>query len=302
MRFTSHAIFRIEFYHSPALISTGFANLRRYNISMKTVYLDELFFLNLVIDYFLLLAAAKLCALPFRRLRFAGAAALGAFWCCVSLLPEAAFLRLPVMHILLGVLMTLAAFGAEKNIFRCFFAFLGVSALFGGAVYAAGLYRGISSAGLIMRLDLRVLALSFALCWAVVELVLRRSARNSARTLRQITLERRGKTVSFLALEDTGNDLYDGLTGCGALVAEADVVSPLFPELPPGCLRGSAADAVLNIPGARLLPYADVSGKTRLLLAFRPDGVIVDGEPRGDLIAAVAPGSLGGGGSYHGLI
>ena len=47
---------------------------------MKTVYLDELFVLNLVIDYFLLLAAAKLCALPFRRGRFALAAALGGLY------------------------------------------------------------------------------------------------------------------------------------------------------------------------------------------------------------------------------
>ena len=269
---------------------------------MKIIYLDELFLLNLVIDYFLLLATARICALPFRRGRFAAAAALGGLWSCLSLVPALAFLRLAILHPALALGMTLAAFGRERRILRCFFAFLCVSALFGGAVYAAALYRGISSRGPLLRLDMRVLALSFALCWAVVSLVFRRSAKNASRAVREVTLERRGRRVSFRALEDTGNDLYDPLTGCAALVAEADALAGLFPELPPGCLRGAPADAVLRLPGSRLLPYADVSGKTRLLLAFRPDRITVDGEAREDLIAAVAPGSLGGGGSYQAVI
>lgn len=269
---------------------------------MKTVYLDELFLLNLVIDYFLLLATARICALPFRRGRFAAAAALGGLWCALALVPRLSFLRLPLMHPVLALGMTLIAFGRERHIFRCFFSFLGVSALFGGAVYAAALYRGISSSRPLLRLDMRVLVLSFALCWAVVSLVFRRSAKNAARALREVTLERNGRRVSFRALEDTGNDLYDPLTGCAALVAEADALDSLFPEIPPGCLRGSPADAVVRLPGSRLLPYADVSGKTRLLLAFRPDRVTVDGEPRDDLIAAVTPASLGGGGSYQAVI
>ena len=47
---------------------------------MSTVYLDELFLLNLLVDYFLLLGTAKICALPYRRGRFLAGAALGALW------------------------------------------------------------------------------------------------------------------------------------------------------------------------------------------------------------------------------
>ncbi len=268
---------------------------------MKTVYLDELFILNLVIDYFLLLAAAKLCALPFRRGRFALAAALGGLWSAASLVPSMAFLGLPALHPVLALGMTLVAFGAEKHLGRCTLAFLGVSALFGGTAYAAGLYRGIASGAPFLRLDLRVLALSFALCWAAVSLVFRRSAKNAARTIHDVTLEKNGRRTAFRALADTGNGLYDPLTGCAALVVEADSLEPLFPEAA-ALLRGPPADAVGRIPGARLLPYADVSGKTRLLLAFRPDAVTVDGEARDDLLAAVAPGTLGGDGSYQAIL
>ena len=47
---------------------------------METIYLDELFLLDLVVDYFLLLGTAKVCALPYRRGRFLAGAALGAVW------------------------------------------------------------------------------------------------------------------------------------------------------------------------------------------------------------------------------
>lgn len=270
---------------------------------METVYLDELFVLNLVIDYFLLLATAKICALPFRRSRFAGAAALGALWSCLSLVPGLSFLGTALMHPVLAGLMTLAAFGREARLLRCCGAFLGVSALFGGAVYAAGLYRGgVPSGGALVRADMRVLAVSFALCWALVSLVFRRSARKAARTVREVTLTRGGRTVRLRALEDTGNDLHDPITGCAALVAEAETAARLFAPDAAEWLLAPPVDAVRHIPGARLLPYAGVGGDGHFLLAFRPDSVTVDGAERHDLIAAVTPASLGGDGSYQAVI
>lgn len=268
---------------------------------MRTLYLDELFALNLVIDYFLLLAAAKLCALPMRRGRFMLAAALGALWSALSLFPALSFLHTPVMHPVLAAAMTLLAFGPERRLWRCMLAFLGVSALFGGAVYAAGLYRGSwSRSGALVRLDMRVLAISFAVCWAVVSAIFSRSAGPPRGHICQVSVEYHGRTVCFRALEDTGNGLYDPMTGCTALVAEAAVLSPLFPAEEAKYLAADAIDAAVHIPGARLLPYAGVDGKRRLLMAFRPDSAAVDGERRTDLLIAAAR-DLGGDGSYQAI-
>ena len=114
---------------------------------MSTVYVDELFLLELLADYFLLLGTAKVCALPYRRGRFLLGAALGALWSCLSLLPGMAWASAPVMRLALAAAMTVAAFGGERHLGRCFASFLGVSALFGGAVYAVSLLRG-GAAGL----------------------------------------------------------------------------------------------------------------------------------------------------------
>lgn len=270
---------------------------------MKTVYLDELFLLDLIIDYFLLLGTAKLLALPYRRRRFLAGAALGAAWSCAALLPGLGWLKRPAMLPVLAAAMTLAAFGDQRRLWRCFAGFLGVSALFGGAVYAAALLRGGGiPGGPLLRLDMRVLALSFALCWAAVSLLFRASAKRAARRILDVTVERQGRAVRLRALEDTGNHLMDPVTGCAAFVAEAGALSGLFEPVDAPLLRGPPAEAVLRIPGTRLIPCQGVAGGRNLLLAFRPDRVTVDGEERRDLIAAVAAAPIGTDGAYDAVI
>ncbi len=270
---------------------------------MKTLYLDEQFLLELIIDYFLLLGTAKVCALPYRRLRFLAGAALGAGWSCASFLPELSWLAAPVMRPVLAMGMTLTAFGDQRRLFRCFGAFLGVSALFGGAVYAAGLLRLAQTGGTgpLLRLDMRVLVLAFAICWAAVSLLFRAGTKNAARRIRDVTVERAGRSVRLRALEDTGNSLVDPISGCAAFVAEAAALGELFPGPEAALLRGPPTEAVLRIPGMRLIPYTGVGGGG-LLLAFRPDRITVDGRERRDLIAAVASAPLGADGMYDAVI
>ena len=291
-----------KFYHIYAPISTGFASVVDYIFPMRTVYLDELFALNMCIDYFLLLGTAKVCARPYRRGRFALAAALGGLWCCLALLPAMAWLNSPWMKTALALGMTLAAFGPEKHLWRCFGAFLGISVMFGGAVYAAGLWRGTwQPGGALVRLDMRVLVLSFALCWLGLSLLFRRSAKKAERELHELRLCRNGRQVSLRALRDTGNELYDPLSGCSVLVADARALEPLFSPEQAKLLAGDPVEAVGAVEGLRLLPYRGLGAAGGLLACFRPEAVYLDGEARKDLLAAISPAPLSDDGSYQAL-
>jgi len=199
--------------------------------------------------------------------------------------------------------MTLAAFGNTKKLFRCFFAFMGVSALFGGTVYAASLWRGMGiSDGPLVHIDMRILVLSFAMCWALVSLLLRRSTEIARREYHTVTVEKNGHTATFQALRDTGNGLYDPISGCAAFVAEAQALKPLFPETPLSVLRGPPTEAVIAIPGTRLIPCSSIDGKRQLLLAFRPDRVLVDNCEQQDLFAAVSPAPIGTDGTHQAVL
>lgn len=259
---------------------------------MGIVYVDELFALNLVIDYFLLLATAQVCALPLRRGRFALSAVLGSGWCCVSLLPGFAWLDGGVMKGVLALGMCLAAFGREGKLWRCFGVFLGLSVLFGGAVWAAGLHRGVwQTDGRLVRLDMRVLVLAFAVCWAGVSIVFRRAAKKAERAACDVVIGHGGQSVHLRALHDTGNDLYDPLTGRHVLVAEADALAPLFSPAEAAALKAGAIDAMSALRGFHLIPYASLGG-SGLLPAFRPERITVDGEARNDLVVAATTTAL----------
>lgn len=270
---------------------------------MKTIYLDELFLLNLAIDYFLLLATARICALPYQRVRFALGAGAGSLWCCLGLIPACSFLNAPLLRPASAVMMTLIAFGKEQKLLRCLLTFLGVSALFGGAVYAAALWQGTAAGpGPLVHISMRVLVFSFALCWALVSLIFHRSAENVRREYATVVVEKDGHRTEFRALRDTGNRLYDPISGRSVFVAEADALHKLFPQTDVSVLRGPAADALSAIQGARLVPCASIDGRRRLLLAFKPDKVTVDGVVRDDLLAAVSPAPIGTDGAYSAVL
>lgn len=113
-----------------------------YNFVMDIIYIDRLFFLNLVLDYLIVLCSARLCGIRLRRARYAAAAGFGALYAALSLLPGLAFLKLWPVKLICGLLMALISFGGEDKLWRCCLTFFAVSALFGGAVWAISLQNG----------------------------------------------------------------------------------------------------------------------------------------------------------------
>ena len=74
---------------------------------MTVVYIDALFLLNLIVNYLLLLAAAKLAGEPLRRLRLAAGAALGGLYAAAIFFPGMGFLTHPLCKLGAAVLMLL---------------------------------------------------------------------------------------------------------------------------------------------------------------------------------------------------
>ena len=149
---------------------------------MDVIYLDSLFGLNLLIDYCLVLVSARVCGVVLHRWRYALAALIGALYAALMVLPGFGWLANGMMKLALGAAMALIAFGGETHLVRCTVVFFAVSAAFGGAVYAASMLAGVSpGSGALVTVSGRVLALSFAACYAAVSLVFRRRARAADR-------------------------------------------------------------------------------------------------------------------------
>lgn len=266
---------------------------------METIYIDRLFILNLIIDYLILLVTAKICGLYLRRPRYLMSAVFGASYAALSVLPFLVFLTLLPMKLGAGIIMSLIAFGNETRFFRTAVSFFGVSALFGGAVWAISLQSGtslINSA--YMPVSLPVLALSFGISYALLSVIFRRRIKNAERKICDVFLTLGDSSLTLRALCDSGNTLYDPVTGSSVMIVCADKLAPLFPGNEQALKLPAAdmiSDAKLNCR-MRLIPYRAVGVASSLLPAFRPDGVTVDGNPRDDILVAVSPTDVGGDG------
>ena len=69
---------------------------------MDVIYLDSLFGLNLLIDYCLVLASARVCGVVLRRWRYALAALIGALYAALMVLPGFGWLANGMMKLALG--------------------------------------------------------------------------------------------------------------------------------------------------------------------------------------------------------
>ena len=260
---------------------------------MPIIYVDRYFLLNLLIDYLLCLLSARVCGLVLRRWRYALAAMIGAAYAVLVLLPDFRFLRRTAGKCAAAALMAAVAYGGEARALRCGAVFLCVSAAFGGALWA------LSLAGGYPVFDARVLLLSFALCYAGLELLFRGRAKLPDRPRAEICLALGGRESRFMALIDTGNSLSDPATGASVMLACPHALAPLFPGLDLGADPVTLA-ALPSLAGRfRLIPYSAVGGRG-LLPVFRPERLTVGGEERRDLLVAVSPAAQGDG--FEGLI
>ena len=267
---------------------------------MTVIYIDTLFLLNTLVDYLLLLASAKVAGEPLRRGRFALGAVLGGLYACAIFLPGMGFLSRPLCRVAAAVLMVLCAFWGTRRLLRQTLVFASLAFAFGGGVMAVSLlgHRGLSLEGGVVYsgMDLKIVLLSAAGCYAVLTLLFKKWARHTqtAGELLPVTLRLGARSVSFLALLDTGNTLSDPISGRPVLVAQRDCVAPL---LPAGLLPDERGRSRF-----RLLPDRAVGVAGGLLLALRVDEAQVGGRSRGASLVALSPSPVSDGGAYTALV
>lgn len=283
---------------------------------MTVIYIDTLFLLNALVDYLLLLAAARLAGETLRRWRFALGAALGGLYAVAIFLPGFQFLSALPWRLASAGLMMLVSYGGSGRLLRQGLLFVALTCAFGGGVVAIGLMGGsglaLGGGVFYSSLDLKMVLLSAAVCYGALTLVFRRIGRHSAASgeLVEARLTLMGRSVRLTALVDTGNTLTDPVSGRPAMVAEGESVRDLFPKD-----RQPAFRDLLDPAGGltrlgtgewrsrfRLLPYRAVGVERGLLLAVRADSLELDGQGRGPVLVALSPTAVSDGGGYRALI
>lgn len=275
---------------------------------MTVVYLDSFLLLNFVVNYLLLAASGKLSGEALFRGRYALAAAFGTAYAAATLLPQVPFLSHPVWKAGAAVWMLLIAFGKSRRLLRNSALFLTLSCAFGGGM----LLLETVGKGAPASVSMRSILISAALCYGFLSLLLggEFAHTRTAGEVEELTLSRKGKSVTLLALRDSGNTLHDPLTGHPVMVVEGEKLRSLLPEFPdlnraalenPVETLRKLGEKESELP-LRLLPYRAVGVDCGMLLAIRLDKAESQRGAYRNCLTALSPTPLSDGGGYSALI
>lgn len=277
------------------------------------VYLDSVFIINTLVNYFLLRLTARLmsCAAP--RFRCALGAAVGGAYAVSVFLMGNGWQEEWIIKLALGVLLCLIAFGRETQFFKLTVLFLALSCALAGCVLAMNLLGAgsvIKEGVYYFDADWRVFLAAAGLIYALLRLLFAKSISHGARgEIAEAKLFHKGRSVSFRVLCDTGNTLRDPITGRQVLLADKTAVGKLLTEEERFLLGREALSPVELLEklsrggrhGFFLLPYRAVGVEKGMLLALRCERAEIGGKRYTGLPVGIMPAKIHGEGNYEGL-
>lgn len=282
---------------------------------MRVVYVDTLFFLNLSVDYLLLLLTARLTGEYRSRSRLALGAVVGAILAVALYFPPIPTL---IGLLLRGVVCTvtvLAAFGkrAVGRFVHLCGTFLFLTLVLAGAVFAvtAGKADGFVRNGILYAdISATVMLISFMVMYLLSGVVLGKGKAQSGRAWQDVRLCAAAGEVRFRALCDSGNLLRDPISGRRVLLVQSTVAADLF--------DGPGKTLLQNLPDGQpeallpqlrrccktpfwLLPVHTVNRES-MILVFRPEQICINGKCTEEYLVGLSPNDLGIGEDCQGLI
>ncbi len=260
-----------------------------------TVYLDILISVDLVIDCFMLIAAARLSGRRCSRPRLCLGSAAGALSSLIILAPPLPFILSALYTVLVAAAMTLITFGkgTVRSFVRTALCLLLVTLCYGGIMNTLWLYaapHGLTLNNGAVYLDIQPMTLIMAavVFYLLSLLFARLRQRTGLKRDCRITVVMSGVSVTLDAILDTGDLLTEPFSGLPVVVAERAALRSAIPEgfdtmynvqctmyNDSHCSLPDRYDTADVLPkGFRVIPYSALGGEG-LLMGFKPESLCV---------------------------
>ncbi|MBR5442446.1 MAG: sigma-E processing peptidase SpoIIGA [Clostridia bacterium] len=251
---------------------------------MVTVYADVLVSVNILITYIFLVCVRVIFGAPTNKFMVALASFIGGVSSVVIFFEEGSILFSILYKVLVCAVITSVAFlpGSVGRFIRLFGVFLGISLLFGGAVYLVTITLKphnvlVNNGAIYFDMSVTYLIGVVFSVYGVFTLFewfyLKRSAVSDTC---EVTIHFRKCQVTVAGFVDTGNNMRDGLSGNPVFVVGQREVSPLFSYDEIVFLKGECTEQPPESlkPYYRVLPCTTATGQG-LLPAFVPHSVVL---------------------------
>ncbi len=253
---------------------------------MRTIYIDILLSVNLIINFLLLSAAAFYLheSVSVRRLLLG--AAVGAVGALSILLPVLPFFVNVPLKAAIGAATIFSAFGrrGRRRLLKLFAVFLTATFFFGGIT--AAMWFLFSPKSLVVKnsiVYLDISPISLILCTVVCYGAFRLFHTISGRykndfSVCMLTLKKGGCAVRVPAKIDTGNSLCEPFSQCPVIVIGRETAAAVTPIELAEYETVTTLRYRTEVSGVRFVPFSSVGGRG-ILPCFKADEVYINDEP-----------------------
>ncbi len=232
-----------------------------------TVYVDVLIILNILVNYFLLLAVRKITRSNVSRWRIAAGSLVGGASALLIFL-EGLGALMTVLKILTAFIMAAVTFGIKdfKIALKRLFWLFALSFVFGGLTLGAYIFFDtdifLYTNGIVyFDIDITFLVVCSVFSYIVISVIAKFTDKKAPKSQEYYTtVQYKGKAFSSTALMDNGNMLREPFSNLPVVMVE------------------KAAFKGFNVPQEKILliPVSTVNGET-LIKAFKPDFIEYNG-------------------------
>lgn len=290
------------------------------------IYLDILFILNFIMDYFIFWTVSKITyqKVSWKRLVLASLVA-AALYCLVVVTP---FLRNVhiIIYLLILPLLPLKIIFNPKNLKQWLetFVIANITALvIGGMTY--GVFYWIQQQNMIAfykstyeNFSIKVLIISTISSYLLIQgyRYYMQKRNTGIQKLYLINILHNGQKAAIYTMLDTGNKVYDPITKDPVIIIEYKKLKQLLPEGVKNFYEQNKQDVFQLVEEAshydfgariRLIPYSSLGNPNGMLLGFKADAVFIEEKgsnngPIENVIIAIYAHNLSTEDTYHGLL
>lgn len=273
---------------------------------MITVYIDVLFMVNFMINVLIIEGTGIIMCVDTKWYKSLISAMVGALYAVLVFFPGLSFIQSMAMKIILSAVLVWLAFGfkSRMHFLKMWGSFYLASFIFGGSIIAimsttsiGGKLGAVYSNGEIyFNLPWRWVMVSALGTYALVLYfghVRKKRVAKEAIT-RNLTIYINGKSVETKAIIDTGNSLFDPITGVPVIVCEHNTLKKIVPKG-----MEDMWNAGLKV---RLIPFSSIGKEDGMMPAVIPDYVKIDGYEAKKCIIGITESTLSASREYHALL
>ncbi len=247
------------------------------------IYIDELFLINMLINFLLLISSSKLSGENLDLRRAAAAAALGGIYSVGMAFPNLKIYTNFICRFMFSMIMLVAAFGIRKSFLKIFlgfyaamFVFAGITVVFMNMGMKAVIYNGN------LYFDFPIGGFIFVS--ALITYIINRIGTYFKSLLIKkgihcdILIKYKDKIICTEGIFDTGNFLCDPISRKPVAVADINTLHNLFEEDFLSAVIKKDYATALTFERSYLIPYSTVGHKTGFLFAVKPDVFQINGK------------------------